>query len=350
MPAPETAYVGTYTGDGENAPEGLYRLRVDPESGAMERVGAIDAGEDPSFLAVHPSGEYLYAVNETDPGRVTACEIGEDGSLTRLNSVESGGAGPCHVSVDATGRHLLVADYAGGLVSVLPIAGDGRVSEPSHVVEHEGSSVDPDRQTGPHVHSVTPGPDNEVAYAADLGTDELVVYDVDHEAGKLERIQTVTVHEGAGPRHVDIHPDGSTLYLLDELDSTLIAFDRGPDGRLEAVTTTSTRSDDFEGGNLTAEVLVHPSGEYLFASNRGHDSIATFGIDADGVPEPRGHVPTGGEWPRNFSIDPDGRYLFAANQHTDGIHAFSIDSRTGDLTPTNEAIEIPRPVCIRFPG
>jgi 6-phosphogluconolactonase len=351
-----TAYVGTYTNgpgdaigeDEATAEESIYRIRVDAESGAMETVGAIDAGENPSFLVIHPSKDYLYAVNEVDPGTVTACEVGEDGSLSRLNSVESGGAGPCHLSVEATGQYLLVADYASGLVSMLPIAEDGRVGEPSHVFEHEGSSVDPDRQTGPHVHSVTSGPDNQVAYVADLGTDELVVYDVDLEAGRLERDQVVRVRDGAGPRHVAVHPDGSTLYLLNELDSTVTTFDRDEDGRLEDVATVGTLPDSFGGENYTAEVLVHPSGEFLYASNRGHESVAVFELDGEGLPEPAGHVDTGGEWPRNFAIDPAGRFLFAENEHTDDVHAFGIDEGTGALDPTGEVIEIPQPVCMQF--
>lgn len=227
---------------------------------------------------------------------MTACEIDGSGKLSVLNRVESGGAGPCHLGVEATGEYVLVADYADGLVSMLPIGADGRVGEPSHVVDREGSSVDPDRQTGPHVHSVTPGPANEVVYVADLGTDELVVYDMDLGAGRLEAEQVLAVRDGAGPRHV----------------------------------------------------AVHPSGNYLYVSNRGHHSVAVFELDGTGEPVPAGHVPTGGEWPRNVAIDPAGRFLFAENEHTDDVHAFDIDGETGDLDATGDVIEVPKPVCMTF--
>lgn len=252
------------------------------------------------------------------------------------------------MSVDATGQYQLVADYASGLVSMVPIADGGRVAEPSHVVEHEGSSVDPDRQTGPHVHSATPGPDNQVAYVADLGTDELIVYDMDLGPGRPERILTVAVQEGAGPRHVAVHPDGSRLYLLTELDSIVTTFERGDDGRVEETATVGSLPDGFGGENYTAEVLVNPFGESLYASNRGHQSIGVFELDGEGLPEPPGHVETGGEWPRNFAIDPAGRFLFAENEHTDDVHVFQINERTGALDPTGAVIEIPQPVCITF--
>ncbi|MFB6296689.1 MAG: lactonase family protein [Halobacteriales archaeon] len=339
-----TAYVGSYAED----TDGLHRLHVEPETGAMERVNSVDAGPNPSFLAIHPSEEYLYVVNEGDPGTVTAFEIADDGSLPRLNRVKSGGAGPCHLSVEATGAYVLVADYADGAVSMLPIAEDGSVEEPSHVVDHEGSSVNPERQDQPHVHSVTPGPDNEVAYVADLGTDELVVYDMDLAEGRLARFQTVTVHEGAGPRHVAIHPDGSMLYLLDELDGTVVVYQRTDRGELTEVTTVSTLPGGFEGENLTAEVLVHPTGEFLYASNRGHDSITVFELDDSGRPHSKVLVASGGEWPRNFALAPDGELLFAENQHTGDVRAFGIDRETGDIDPTGETIELSQPSCMRF--
>lgn len=338
-----TAYVGTQT-----EANGLYHCRVDVDTGRVQRIGAADAGETPSFFALHPSGDYLYAGNMVDAGTVTTLEIGDDGELSRVGQAESGGHGPCHVSVDASGAYLFAADYHEGHVSMLPIGANGAAREPSHVIERKGSSVDPGRQQSPHPHSITPGPENEVAYLADLGTDELVVYGLDFDAGRLEPEQSVDVEGGAGPRHVDVHPNGSTLYLLCEMDSTLRTFERDSDGHLTEVASTGTLPAGYGGDNATAEVLVHPSGAYLYASNRGHDSIAIFELDGDGMPSLIGHEPTGGEWPRNFALGPDGRFLFAENQHTDDVRTFRIDEATGDLEPTGDVVEIPQPSCMKF--
>lgn len=345
------AFVGTYT-DGDS--EGIYTCSLDDEAGTIERVSVTDAGENPSFLAVHPSGDYLYAVNEVEEGAVTALSIdGATGELTVLNTVVTGGgAHPCYCAVDATGQYLLVAHYNGGSVAMVPIEDDGSVADPSHVVEHEGSSVDPERQTEPHPHSIRPGPANEFAYVPDLGTDRLYVYEMDLDAGELRPADQswLELPDGAGPRHLDFHPGEDRLYLLNELDSTLTAIDRDPEtGALEIVDSASTLPDDFDGENITADVHVHESGEWVYASNRGHDSIARFEVDGStGDLSYVECVSTEGEWPRHFTFTPAGTHLLAENKDTNDVVTFDVDADDGALSPTGDVTELPSPVCLQF--
>jgi len=346
VPRTYRAFVGTYAGDDS---DGIYQVRV--RGGDVERIGAAAAGENPSFLAGH--SDRLYAVNETDGGTAGAFGIDPStGELLGLNRQPTGGAGPCHCSVDATGEYLLVAHYAGGSVAMLPIDGRGRLGEPTDVVAHDGpgSGTVPDRQDRPHPHSVTPGPENEVAYVPDLGTDEVVIYGLDLEAGALERRGRVGVHAGAGPRHVDVHPSGRVAYLLNELDGTLSVFRLDGDD-LAAVDTVDTLPESFDGHNQAADVHVHPSGRFVYCSNRGHDSIAVLETDGEtGRTRLVDNEPVRGEWPRNFAIGPGGRFLFAVNQRSDGIVPFGIDDRTGLLEPTGTGTTVPRPACMVFAG
>ena len=335
MTTHDTAYVGTFT-DGDGS--GIYRCRTDSESGVIEQVGTSEAGENPSFLAICPTGDYLYAANEVDPGTVTAFEVSESGDLSLHNMVESGGQGPAHVSVDATGSMLLVSDYHGGVLSVLPLAEDGRVEEPTQVIDHGG---------GANVHTAVPGPENEVAYVTALGNDELLVYDMDVEECTLDEKQRVSVPSGSGPRHVDIHPDGSYLYLLCEQQSTLFAFDRDSDGTLSVAAGIDTLPPEASGDNYPAEVRVHGSGRFLFVSNRGYDSIATFDLADPARPELVGQTDSGGSWPRHFAVSPDGTFLYVANQKSNDVHAFRIDE-DGELEATGNVVEIPQPVCVLF--
>jgi 6-phosphogluconolactonase len=335
MPDYHTAYVGTFTGEDS---EGVYRCRVDGETGGTELAGSVDPGENPSFLALSPDGDRLYAVNEVDPGTVTAMAVDDSGALSVLNTVENGGEGPAHVSIDATGSYLLVSDYHGGVLSVIPVTDDGRLAEPSQVIDHGD---------GANVHSVLPGPDNEVAYVAALGTDEFFVYDMDLEAGRLEEKQRIDVESGAGPRHADVHPDGSVVYVLCERNSTLLAFDRSADGTLSQVASVDTLPPEFDGENYTAEVRVHQSGEFLYVSNRGYDSIARFDLQDPERPELVDQTDSGGEWPRHFTTGPDGDFLFVANQQSDDLHTFRIGGE-GSLEPTGDVLGIPQPVCVVF--
>lgn len=348
MATEELALVGTYT-DGDS--DGIYTVTVDSD-GAVEERAATAAGENPSFLAIHPSGEYCYAVNEIDDGAVTALSIdAETGELTRLNQITTGGgADPCHCTVDATGQYLLVAHYTGGSVAMVPIDDDGTVSEPSDLVEHTGSGPDEERQEAAHPHSIQPGPDNEFAYVPDLGDDRVVGYELDLEAGELVPSPEATVNlpAGSGPRHMAFGPDGEYAYLINELDSTVTVLERDADtGGLADVDSTRTLPADYDGDNITADIHVHRSGDWVFGSNRGHDSIAAFAID-DGAIEFQGTESTRGEWPRNFALTPDGDHLLAENMDTDDVVTFEIDAASGGLSATGAVTEIPSPVCLQF--
>lgn len=351
MADPEYAFVGTYT-DGDS--EGIYTCSLDSDTGTLDHVDAVDAGENPSFLSVHPSGEYLYVVNEVDDGAVTALSIDrESGGLTVLNQVlTGGGADPCYCAVEASGQYLLVAHYTGGTVAMVPIEDDGTVGEPTDVVEHEGSGPNPDRQEAAHPHSIRPGPENRFAYVPDLGTDQLYVYEMDLDDGTLRttEFESLQLPGGSGPRHLDFHPDEDRIYLLNELDSTLTAIDRDPEtGALDVVDSQPTLPATFEGDNITADVHVHDSGEWVYASNRGHDSIAVFDID-DGTGELSfvERASTRGEWPRHFAITPTGTHLLAENKDTDDVVTFAIDGDDGTLSATGAVADIPSPVCIQF--
>lgn len=355
MPAELLVYVGTYT-KGES--RGIYVLRLDLQTGRLsEPELAVEVG-NPSFLAVHPSKRVLYAVSETSESRgrpsgsVSAFVIRDDGSLRPLSEQSSGGAGPCYVALDGTGSHVLVANYGGGSVTVLPIEEDGRLKPASAVVQHEGSSVDPKRQQEPHAHSINPDPSDRFALAADLGIDRVLVYRFNAQTG------TIVPHEpagarvapGAGPRHLAFHPNGRIAYVINELRSTVTAFTWvAARGTLEELQTISTLPADFTGSSYTADVQVHPSGRFVYGSNRGHDSMTIFAVDeASSRLSLVGHQSTGGKTPRHFGIDPTGSYLLAANQDSHSIVVFRIDQSSGQLTPTGARIEVPSPVCVRF--
>jgi 6-phosphogluconolactonase len=349
-------YVGTYT---HGPSKGIYVYRLDPSSGDLRFVSVTEAGGNPTFLALDPAQRHLYAANEVGEyggqhsGAVSAFSLSPDtGELTYLNRQATGGTGPCHLSVDRTGQFVLVANYSGGSVSMLPLEADGSLGEATDFVQHRGSSVDPKRQEGPHAHSITPDPANRYAFAADLGLDKIMVYKLDLSEGKLLPNDTpwVQVHAGAGPRHFAFHPNGKYAYVINELDSTLIAYAYDAAlGTLEAVQTVTTLPKGYSGTNYCADVHVHPSGKYLYGSNRGHDSIAIYALDeSTGMVSPRGHTSTQGEWPRNFALDPTATYLLAANQNSDTVVTFRIDPGTGDLEPTGHVTEVPAPVCVKI--
>jgi 6-phosphogluconolactonase len=353
---PLMVYVGTYTGEKSR---GIYLFHLDPASGKLTPAGVTPDVVNPSFLAIHPNRRFLYAVNEVEEfggarsGAVSAFAIEPDtGKLTFLNQQPSRGGAPCHLSVDNAGKNVLVANYMGGSVTVLPIQTDGRLAPSSAFVQHQGSSVDPRRQRGPHAHSINLDAANRFALAADLGMDRVLIYRFDPSRGSLTPNDppAAPVAPGSGPRHSAFHPNGRLYYVLNEMNSTVTAFryDRNA-GALTQVQTLSTLPEGSDTRNSTAEVQVHPSGKYLYSSNRGHDSIAMFRIDADtGRLTPLGHQPTGGRTPRNFGIDPTGTYLLAANQNSDSIVVFRIDPETGRLTPTGHTVEAPTPVCVKF--
>ena len=349
-------YIGTYT---RGRSEGIYVYRMDGSSGALERAADAVRIDNPSFVAIDPQRRHLYAVSEsseladTPIGAVSAFSIdSKTGALAYLGRQSTGGEVPCHLTVDATGRSLLVANYGSGSVCVFPIQDGGGLGEMTDFVQHQGSSVDPGRQTGPHAHSVTLDAANRFVFAADLGLDKVLVYKLDATRGKLTPNDApwVRVKAGAGPRHFDFHPSGVFAYVINELDSTLTAFayDRVA-GTLAKIETVSTLPDGFTGQSTCADVHVSPSGRFLYGSNRGHDSIVVFAIDGDtGRLDYVGHEPTQGKTPRNFAIDPTGTFLLAANQDSDTVVTFRIDERTGLLEPTGHVAEVPMPVCLKL--
>jgi len=343
-----TGFVGTYTGEES---QGIYHLELSSEAPQFERSGVTTVGDNPSFLALHPSESILYTVHEVVAGGVSAFRVESDSDgtvrLTRLGRTESGADGPCHCSVHPSGNALFVAHYAGGAVSVIPIRSDGALVNPSDIIHHEGSSRHPNRQREPHPHMATIGPNGRFVYVPDLGTDEVVVYEFRKQNHALRRVGSVNVPPGAGPRHLDFHPEEGFAYLINELDSTLFAFKWDPDtGDLDVIDTVSTLPAGFDGENIAADVHVHPMGDWVYGSNRGHDSITIYRIFDDGTLQFRRTEPSGGSQPRHFAIDRSGRWLFALNRATDDITTFSIDAQTGELEPTGDSLSIPRPVCL----
>jgi 6-phosphogluconolactonase len=358
---PYLVFVGTYTN--KTASKGIYAYRFDPGIGKLTSLGLAAESKDPSFLAVHPSGKYLYAVNEVDhfgaqkSGAVSAFSIDpRNGKLTLLNQVATQGAGPCHISLDKSGKYAFVANYDGGSIAVFPIGEDGSLASAAAFVQHSGSSVDKERQQGPHAHWIGTSPDNRFALVADLGLDEILLYHFNAAKGALTpgNPPDVKVTPGAGPRHLAFHPNGKFAYVLSEMESSVTAFaykaSNGSLSPLQTVSTLSILRKDQSGPKEAAEIAVHPNGKFLYASNRGNiDTISVFSIDsAKGTLKLKDEYPTMGKTPRNFAIDPGGKFLLAANQESNNIVIFRIDSITGALTPTGEIAEAPAPVSIIF--
>jgi 6-phosphogluconolactonase len=349
-------YVGTYTG-GQS--KGIYRLELDLSSGKLGDSVLAGVAVNPSFLALHPNLKFLYAVSETGDfqkkkaGAVSAFALDpKSGDLNLLNQQSSGGDGPCHLVVDHLGKHVLAANYGGGSVCVLPIDQDGRLGEATAFEQHRGSSVNPQRQEAPHAHSVNLDPADRFAFVADLGLDKVMISRYDATKGTLTPNQppSVSVEPGAGPRHFTFHPNGRLAYVINELNSTVTAFDYEREkGALKEIQTVSTLPKGFKGRNGTAEVVVHPTGKFLYGSNRGHNSIAVFTIDQKtGNLTPAGYQDSHIKTPRNFAVDPSGNYLLVANQDADTIVVFRIDQKTGALQPTGNSAAVPRPVCLRM--
>lgn len=350
-------YVGTYTEAGRS--DGIHFVRMDPRSGALRRGGAVDAGPNPSFLAIHPNGRFLYAVNEIEslPGRstgaVSAFSISAGtGALTRLNEQASEGGAPCYVSVDRGGRVALVANYAAGTVAVLPIQVDGSLAPASHVEHHAGRGPNAERQESAHAHCILSDPSNRYALAADLGVDRVFVYRLDIRGRSLHHVEggDGVMRPGAGPRHIAFHPTLPLVFVANELDSTIAAlrFD-AERGRLSQLGASSTVPPAWKGKNYPAEIHVGPLGDTLYVSNRGHNSIAVFSVGkSTGALALEQVVSTEGDWPRNFSLDPTGRWLLVANQRSGSVVVFSRDPESGRLTPARQRLALPSPVCLRF--
>lgn len=354
-------YFGTYTvraGGATKDPtsKGIYVSRFDMASGKLAPVELAGEVTNPSFFAIHQNGKFLYAVGETygsagkPGGTVTAFSIDSaSGKLTKLNEVGSEGGGPCFATVDKTGRWLLVANYGTGSVASFALGADGKLGAAASVIQHKGSSVDASRQKGPHAHSINLDPKNRFAVAADLGTDRLYVYKFDQKTGKLSEHSEFQMKPGSGPRHFSFHPSGKFAFAVNEMAMTVTSmFWDGTAGKLVEVETVSTIPGPVEKGQSTAEILAHPSGNFVYASNRGHDTIAVFNVDKRGKLARTENQPTLGKTPRNFGISPDGNWLIAANQNSDSVVVFKIDPATGVLRPTGQKMEVPMPVCVRF--
>jgi 6-phosphogluconolactonase len=346
-------YVGTYTDKGS---KGIYSYQFDQDTGALTLIGLAAETPNPSFLALDPAHKFLYAANEISTyngkptGEVTAFSVGPSGKLTPLNQVSAVGDGPAHITVDGTGRYVLIANYERGSIAVFPVLKDGRLGGASAFVQHKGSSVDPVWQTGPHCHAVVMSPDNRFVLVADLGLDQVLSYPFDIAKGTLGQPKIAKVKPGSGPRHLVFGASGKFVYLVNEVFSNVTVFSYdAASGALAELQTVSMLPPGFSGQNTAAEIALHPSGKFLYASNRGEDSIAVFAVDAaKGTLTPVENVPTQGKEPRNFAIDPSGRWLLAANQSSNNIVTFRIDPKTGRLMPAGPVVELSAPVCIQF--
>ena len=374
---PTLAYVGTYSSP--EGPEGsagygrgIYLFQMDPSTGALSDREVFRDASNPSWLAFDPSRTHLYAANETatfggaNSGSVSALAIDRSsGHLTLLNTVSSEGAGPAHLSVHPSGKYVLVANYEGGTVAVLPIQSNGQLGPPSDV-KHDQGAVGPAHATSaphgsfaisghdrPHAHMVQADPAGRFVLASDLGLDQTLVWRFDVQKGTLSANNpaSVSLPPGDGPRHFVFHPNGRWLYSLQEEGSTLVTFDYdAASGRLTAKQTVSSLPKGFTGTNFTSEVVISPDGKFVYAANRLHDSIAFFSIGEGGILTFAGEAWTRGDYPRSFNIDPSGNFLYSCNQRSDTIAAFRIDRKTGALTFTGQYTAVGTPAIIVFLG
>ncbi|NKB69748.1 MAG: beta-propeller fold lactonase family protein [Candidatus Latescibacteria bacterium] len=344
-------FIGTYT---NGSSEGIYHGRLNLENGAMTDLTLAAPATNPSFLALHPGGSFLYAVGEAGGGSVSAFAIdGPSGALTLLNSQSTHGGGPCHLSVDPSGQWVAVANYGGGSLALLPLTAEGPLKAATHVVQHQGQGADPRRQRGPHAHCVMPDAAGRFIFAADLGLDKVLAYHLDRDQGRLDPHPTtpwVALSPGAGPRHFTFHPNGRFAYVVNEFDSSVTALSYDPDsGALQALQTVSALPASYAETSYGADIHLRPDGRFLYASNRGHDSIAVFSVDAQtGLLTAQGHASTLGHWPRNFTIDPSGAFLLVANQRSNSVVSFRIDPTSGALSPTGHTLDVGAPVCLQW--
>ena len=353
-------YFGTYT-NAKSTSQGIYRSRLDVATGRLSPAELAAETKDPAWLALHPTGKFLYAIDESanvarqPTTGVSAYALNPTtGALTLLNQQTHGSAGACHLSVDATGRTVLVANYGAGSVSALALQPDGRLGALGSVIQHTGSSVNPARQTAPHAHQILLSPDNRFALVPDLGLDRVLVYAVDPASAKLtaHRPASVTLPPGSGPRHLAFHPNGQFVYVISELLCTMTAFRYDPaHATLTSLQTLSTLplGESVVKGTSTAEVQLHPSGKFLYGSNRGHHTIVAYAVDATtGQLTLIAHQSTLGKTPRHFALDPTGTWLLAENQDSNTVAVFRIDLKTGRLTPTGPLLAVPSPVAAVF--
>ena len=347
------AYVGNYTT--KTSSKGIYEFTFDPATGKMSALELAGETKDPSWVMVHPSGKYLYAANERGKdSSISAFAIEpQTGKLTLLNTLPALGEDPCHLAFDRTGKFLLTANYSSGNVAAFPILPDGKLGDHTALVTDQGQpGPNTKRQEGPHAHWIGASEHNRLVYVADLGLDCVLVYEFSAANGSLVPSPQAcgwTLKPGAGPRHVARSPDGKFTYVLSELDSTVTVFGNPGGTPPRVLQTLPMLPAGFSGRNDAAEIEIHPSGKFLYASNRGHDSIVVFAIEPQqGTLTQVDDIPTGGQEPRHFALDPTGRFLLAENQNSNAIVEFRVDQATGKLMPTGETLSVPSPICISF--
>jgi 6-phosphogluconolactonase len=350
LAAEATFYLGTYTKTGKS--KGIYIGKLDTETGKLGAVELAGEAKSPSFVALSPNQKFLYASIEDGGGAVGAFAVNADGKLTTLNTQPSGGAGACHVWVDATGKTVFTANYGSGSIAAFQAKADGSLGERTAFVQFEGSGPDQARQKGPHGHSIYTDAANKFVYSCDLGTDNVWIFKLDAEKGTLTPANPPSgkVPPGAGPRHFALHPNGKFAYANNEMGLSTTTFARDPEtGALDALQTLSTLPEGADRtGVSTAEIFVHPSAKWLYVSNRAHDTIATYAIGADGKLTWIEAAPAQVKVPRGFAIDPTGRWLIAAGQENNRIAVLKIDQETGRLSATDQAAEVGSPVCVLF--
>lgn len=350
-------YVGTYTT--KTASKGIYTFRYDANTGKLTPIGVAAETQDPSWVAIHPSGKFLYAANEAGKNSmVSAFSLdAQSGKLTLLNQLPALGEDPCYLSFDRTGKFLFVANYTSGNVVVFPIEADGKLDAATANVHDEGTlGPNKERQEGPHAHWIEASAGNRYVYVSDLGLDKVLIYKFDASSGKLtnpgsnqQGAFSATLPPGAGPRHIAFSRRGNFMYVLGEVQSSVTVFANDSREKYRTVQTISALPKGFSGRNDAAEIAIYPSGKFLYTSNRGHESIALFRIDqATGKLTPAGDYSVEGKEPRHFAIDPTGNFLLAEDQLSDKIVTFRIDQKTGALTPTSDSVDVPSPVCLAF--
>jgi 6-phosphogluconolactonase len=347
-------YIGTFTG---LKSRGIYSATFDESTGRFGPMKLAVVTRNPTFLAIHPNRRWLYAVNEVNDfdshhsGAVSGFAL-DDSGLRLFNQRSAGGAGPCHLVVDPSGRCVLVANYEGGSVACLPIGSDGQLGDPTSVIQHSGSSVNKARQSGPHAHFITVGLDGRSAFTCDLGLDKVFVYPFEPSKALLDKsaVKAFSLPPGSGPRHLAFHPSQRFAYVINELASTLTLFGFGPKSNtLEQKQTIPTLQPDFTVENTASEVQVHPSGKFIYVSNRGRNSIVTFAVDQEtGSLKLVQEESTRGKTPRHFTLDPSGHWLLVANMDSDNLVVFQVDAEKGMLTMRGEPIQAPSPACLLF--
>jgi 6-phosphogluconolactonase len=345
--------VGTYTrGTGSR---GIYGFDVDLASGEITGTSITSDIDNPSYLIRHPRLDVVYTVNEVrdfvgEDGAVSAFHLDTEGNLELINQVCSLGSDPCHLEISSAGKFLFVSNYSSGTLAAFPLDESGALQEFVSFVQHTGHSVDPMRQKAPHVHSVKLGKHERFAYVADLGLDRLIWYPLD-SSGQLragER-KTVRLRTGSGPRHFCFDGKYEYCYVINELDNTITSIGVDTDGSLMEISTVDSLPSGYSDASYCGEIQLSKDGRFLYASNRGHDSLVVFKIRPQGSLDLVQHIPSGGQHPRHFRITPDGSHLVVANRDTDNILAFSVDQASGELAVTGEAVSVPAPVCILFP-